>query len=63
MPYTLFASKINPPEVVNSNAELMRHHVYRVWSRWIVYFQAGAVSRHYYHYFASAFVQETAVEF
>ncbi len=37
--------------------------MHRVWSGRIAYVQAGAVSRHYYHYFASAFVQETAVEF
>ena len=41
---------------------LQRWFVYWVWSRRLVYFGPGAVSRHYYHYFASAFAQETAVE-
>lgn len=61
VPKTSSASEMKSPN--EGPDELMRYHVCRVWSRWIVFFWAGAVSRHYYHYFASAFVQETAVEF
>lgn len=64
-PCFLFMPEPPPASKIKRAAanELTRRHVGRVRSRRIVCVHAGAVSRHYYHYFASAFVQETAVEF